>query len=71
MLELSLKLIGYRSSGRPPVLPPKGDKGFERQLGTMTVRFVADLYGVERQAIYARYNSAELDALRRKFGKRK
>lgn len=37
----------------------------------MLVREVAALYDCEPQTVYARYNSRELEALRRKYGKHK
>ncbi len=67
----ALKERGGPSPGQPPKMPPKGDKKLEEQLGTMLVREVAALYDCEPQTVYSRYNSRELDALRRKYAKRK
>ena len=67
----ALKERGGPSAGQPAKMPPRGDPKLERQLGTMLVREVAALYDCEPQTVYSRYNSAELEALRRKFGKRK
>ena len=67
----ALKERGGPSAGQPAKMPPRGDPKLERQLGTMLVREVAARYECEPQTVYSRYNSAELEALRRKFGKRK
>jgi DNA invertase Pin-like site-specific DNA recombinase len=67
----ALKDRGGPSPGQPAKMPPKGDPKLEKQLGTMLVREVAALYDCEPQTVYSRYNSAELEALRRKYGKRK
>lgn len=67
----ALRERGGAKAGQPAKMPPKGDKKLEKQLGTMPARDVAALYKCEPQSVYARYNSAELEALRRKYGKRK
>lgn len=65
----ALKDRGGPQAGQPAKMPPKGDKKLEEQLGTMLVREVAKLYKCKPQTVYARYNSAELEALRRRYGK--
>lgn len=67
----ALKERGGPSAGQPAKMPPKGDPKLEKQLGTMLVREVAALYKCEPQTVYSRYNSRELEALRRKHGKHK
>lgn len=67
----ALRERGGAKAGQPAKMPPKGDPKLEKQLGTMPARDVAALYKCEPQSVYARYNSAELEALRRKYGKRK
>lgn len=67
----ALRDRGGPAPGQPAKMPPKGDKKLERQLGTMLVREVAALYDCEPQTVYSRYNSRELEALRRKYGKQK
>ena len=62
---------GGPKPGQPAKMPPKGDKKLEKLLGTKLVREVAAMYDCEPQTVYSRYNSQELAALRRKYGKRK
>lgn len=66
----ALRDRGGPKAGQPAKMPPKGDAKLEKRLGTMLVREVAALYDCEPQSVYARYNSAELAALRKKHGKR-
>lgn len=67
----ALRDRGGPKAGQPAKMPPKGDKKLEKQLGTMPAREVAALYDCEPQSVYARYNSAELAALRLKYRRRK
>ena len=62
---------GGPKPGQPAKMPPKGNAKLERQLGTMLVREVAALYDCEPQTVYARYKSAELEALRKKYGRKR
>lgn len=67
----ALRDRGGPKAGQPAKMPPKGDPKLEKQLGTMPARDVAALYKCEPQSVYARYNSAELMALRLKHRRRK
>ena len=72
--KTGMKALADRGGPKPGAqakMPPKGDAKLEKLLGTRLVREVAAKYDCLPQTVYARYNSAELELLRKKRAKRK